>query len=69
MAASYQTVEAILAAVRRHVSDAQLEAIIADLLTIPGNKSLGKAMSIKYENIHIQLTGRNGNAFAVLGRW
>jgi hypothetical protein len=25
-------------------------------------------MSVKYPNVHVQLTGQDGNAFAILGR-
>jgi hypothetical protein len=39
MAASYETVKAIYKAVRRHVTDEQLEKIVNDLRQIPGNKS------------------------------
>jgi hypothetical protein len=39
MVASNQTIEAIYSAVRRHVTDEQMQSIIADLLKIAGNKS------------------------------
>lgn len=39
MTASYKTVEAVYSAVRRYVTDRQMELIIDDLLQIPGNKS------------------------------
>jgi len=39
MAASHDTVEQIYLIIKRHVSDDQLEAIIDELLQVPGNKS------------------------------
>lgn len=39
MVASYDTVEQVYRAVRRHVTDEQMEAIVDDLLQISGNKS------------------------------
>ena len=39
MVASRDTVEQIIAVVRRHVSGDQLRAIVRDLGEVPGNKS------------------------------
>jgi hypothetical protein len=39
MVASKDTMKLIYEAVKRHVSDDQMQAIIDDLLTVPGNKS------------------------------
>lgn len=39
MTASYKTVEAVYAAVRKHVTDEQMIKIIDELMEVPGNKS------------------------------